>query len=179
MRFRAFGRQVLLSPASAPHHAQRLLAALSLEGREPAQGALADVFAACPPEVAREVWRACRAELALRLGEPVCRAFDRLAQAPREGAISPLATRWSVLCSPSMAGPRRVARCASDDSRALADSVMPLVLAGDTEVLAAFLDHCARSGDVLAFMLVRREWLKSGRTLDAAWPDAAALLERV
>ena len=88
---------------------------------------------------------------------------------PGPTACSGLATRWSVLVSPSLNVPRRRLRCSADDSRALAGAAAAAFVAHDEPAQAEFLDHCTVCDDVAAFMLARRAILRQGHVLPPPW----------
>lgn len=178
-RFRLAGRQVLRAPDQPAAHLARVRAACELPGAEPLQGALADLWHACPP--APDAGAALLALPALqgRLAPPVARAFAAQAASgqplPRVGR---LATRWSVLAVPSLDVPPRALLCGVDDSRALAAAAVPALLAGDAAAEAAFLAHCEGAGDSLAFMLARRALQRAGRPLPPRWAEVSLVLQQ-
>ncbi|MBO9514047.1 MAG: hypothetical protein J7549_08020 [Variovorax sp.] len=174
--FRRHGRQVLAHPGDAGRHLARLAAALELPGAEPVQGALSDLFVGCTGASA-DVRRSALAMAASRLDPPVRRAFEHQVDHPNPARSSVLATRWSVLASPSMDVPRRSVRCSSDDSRRLAQAGAAAVERGDLEAQEAFLGHCLECGDVLAFMLARRALARRGEPLPERWERVSALLQ--
>ena len=88
------------------------------------------------------------------------------------GPVSTLATRWSVLVSPSMDVPRRALLSGVDDARAAAATAVPGILAGDDEMEREFLAHCVATHDSLAFMLARRALMKAGHPLGTGWDKA-------
>ena len=84
-----------------------------------------DLLCACPPDAAGfdAKWR--QADVARRLNPIIARALH---QAGCKGQKLPranrFATRWCVLASPALDGPRRALLCGVDDSRNMADAVI-------------------------------------------------------
>lgn len=81
-------------------HLARVHAAMQLEGVEPVQGALADLFA-CFDAAAVSLKRAALQLAAPRLGERMARSFEAWVAAPVLPCITPLANRWSMFARPS------------------------------------------------------------------------------
>ena len=178
-RFRRAGRAVMRDPADRQAHEERVRAAMALDGAEPLQGALADLWHACPPSPDAAAALLALPALQGRLAPPVARAFAAQAASgqplPRVGR---LATRWSVLAMPSLDVPPRALLCGVDDSRALAAAAVPALLAGDAAAEAAFLAHCEGAGDSLAFMLARRALQRAGRPLPPRWAEVSLVLQQ-
>lgn len=179
--FRRLGRRVRSAPADASGHLARLDAALQLPGSEPAQGALADFFRV-PAEGDAGMRRAALQLVQARLNPYAVDGFARHAgaRAPLP-PVTPLATRWSVLCQPSADVPARERRGGRDDSRRLADEVVQALYDGELVAAArietAFLGHCVSCQDKLAFMLATRALRRAGIDLDDRWRRVAAWLE--
>lgn len=158
-------------------HLARLHAALELPGSEPVQGALADVFVAF--DRTQPVLKRAALELVRhRLADHVARWFASQVDAPALAKITPLATRWSVLASPSADISTRARRCSVDDSRLLAAQVITAHEQGDQEAQQAFFHHCVTCHDNLAFMLARRALLRTGLTLPPDWNQVSLQLEQ-
>ena len=120
-----------------------------------------------------------RPQVAERLAPFVARDFLALAERrERLLRVSPLATRFSVLTMPSLDVPQRALLVGVDDSRELAAQAIPALLAGDDEAEAAFLHHCERAGDSLAFMLASRALTRAGRPLSRRWSEVSMVLQR-
>jgi hypothetical protein len=83
-----------------------------------------------------------------------------------------------VLAVPSADISTRARRCSADDSRALAKRAVQALAESDEQAQQLFLHHCLTCHDNLAFMLVRRELLKSAQQLPAAWEAVSQQLER-
>lgn len=177
--FRAHTRAVLQVPHELSRHLTRLHAALQMPGSEPVQGALADLYAVVAPS-ATDLRRAA---LQMCEGRINPYAFDAFRRHPRGlSAVTPLATRWSVIAQPSADVPARVRRGGGDDSRRLARQVVEAMEGGDlmeaSRVEEAFLGHCVSCQDKLAFMLASRALRLAGVELDARWRRVSAWLEQ-
>ncbi|MDT7837707.1 hypothetical protein [Aquabacterium sp. OR-4] len=168
LAFRSLSRLVLRRPRDAAAHAARLRVALQMPGAEPAQGALADWLVACPDAPLAQR-RETLAALRARLGSALAQAFAVHVEGRRLPPANPLATRWSVLAAASLDVPPRALRGNSDDSRLLAAAALRAWRQGDMAAQQAFLDHCRVCHDTLAFLLARREILRNGLPLPAAW----------
>ena len=176
-RFRQAGREVLRHPDDRQRHEGRVLMACELEGTEPLQGALADLLHGCAPDAAWQRALLSRAAVDQRLPAHVCSALLRQVQGTRRlPATNALATRWSVLASPSLDVPRRAVLCSVDDARTLAARAIPALLAGDADTEEEFLAHCEGAGDTLAFMMARRALTRQGRVLSKRWDTVLDLL---
>lgn len=177
-RFREAGRAVLRHPSDLRHHEARVLVACEFDGSEPLQGALADLLHACAPDADGHGALLLRASVNERLPAHVCEAlFRQVRSKARLPAANALATRWSVLASPSLDVPRRAMLCSVDDARAIAARAIPALLAGDANTEQAFLAHCEGAGDALAFMLARRALTRQGRVLSPRWDAVLELLQ--
>lgn len=151
-------------------HLARIHASLQLDGIEPVQGALADMFGSFGNDSA--VLKAAALQLAApRLGDRLVRRFQPWVGGQALPRITPLATRWSLLVSASADTPTRSRRCGADDSRRLAAQFMAAFEAQEEGAQAQFLDHCLTCQDRLAFMIARREILKRQDHLPAGWAD--------
>lgn len=158
-------------------HLARLHAALELPGSEPVQGALADLFVAF--DQTQPVLKHAALELVkTRMADHVVRWFVAQIDAPAMARITPLATRWSVLATPSADISTRARRCSVDDSRLLAAQVVVAHAQGDQEAQQAFFHHCVTCHDNLAFMLARRALLRTGPTLPPDWDQVSLQLEQ-
>lgn len=169
-RFREAGRRVLRQPGESSAHAERVRAAIDMDGSEPVQGALADMLSACRQDVAGLL---AEPAIGARLGPYVLEQLQAACSDTRPmGPVSTLATRWSVLVSPSMDMPRRALLSGVDDARAAAATAVAGILAGDDEMEREFLAHCVATHDSLAFMLARRALMKAGHPLGTGWDKA-------
>lgn len=179
-QLRAHGRAVRRAPHDVSMHLARLQLALQLPGSEPVQGVLADLFSV-PVDNGATLRKAALQLAVERLDPYSVDAFTRHAggHAPLP-AITPLATRWSVLVQPSADVPARVRRGGRDDSRRLADEVVQALYDGElveaARIEAEFLGHCVSCQDKLAFMLAMRGARKAGIEVDERWARVAAWL---
>lgn len=171
-------RAVLGAPGQLARHLARLDAALALDGAEPAQGALADLFHVASADAA-PMKRAALQLAGARLAPHLRDAFAQRVAAGALPRVTPLATRWSVLAVPSADVSTRSRRVSADDSRALAAGVAQAVRDADMAAQEAFLHHCVTCQDALAFMLASRAARREGITLAPAWDRVAAELEQV
>ncbi len=174
---RRHARHLLRDSSSTEAHLARLSAALNLPGAEPAQGALADVFSSLGADQTT-FKRDALAMVKPRLSAHIAGWFESQVQAPRLPRISPLATRWSVLSIPSADITTRARRCSADDSRALAARAVLAVESADAQGEQLFLHHCLTCHDNLAFMLARRQLLKTDHKLPAGWDAVSRQLEQ-
>lgn len=158
-------------------HLARVHAAMQLEGVEPVQGALADLFA-CFDAAAVSLKRAALQLAAPRLGERMARSFEAWVAAPVLPCITPLANRWSMFAHPSADISTRSRRCSADDSRAIARQALAAFQAQDTDGQELFLQHCLSCQDRLAFMLLRRELLRRNLGFPAGWGAVERALQR-
>lgn len=178
-RFRRHGRHVMRVPSDRVAHEERVMAACELAGAEPLQGAVADMLYACLPNPDRTRQLLCRPVVAHRLAPFVARAFMAQVNAGRRLPIaSALATRYSVLTTPSLDVPRRALLVGVDDSQGLAMRAAAAISTGDADAEDEFLNHCKGAGDVLAFMLARRALMRKGITLSPQWEETMDALQK-
>jgi hypothetical protein len=157
-------------------HLARIHASLQLDGVEPVQGALADLFGSFGSDSA--ALKAAALHLAApRLGSRLAHRFQLWVAAQALPRITPLATRWSLLVSASADTPTRSRRCGADDSRRLAAQFVAAFQAQEANAQAQFLHHCLTCQDRLAFMIARREILKRQDHLPDGWADVQSELE--
>lgn len=157
-------------------HLARIHASLQLDGIEPVQGALADLFGSFGTDGA--ALKAAALHLATpRLGSRLARRFQVWVAGQALPRITPLATRWSLIVSASADTPTRSRRCGADDSRRLAAQFLSAFQAREAGAQAQFLHHCLTCQDRLAFMIARREILKRQDHLPDGWVDVQNELE--
>lgn len=177
-RFRLLGRRMLDKPTERDRHELRVLAACALPGSEPVQGALADMLHACEPDAERFGRLLGRPEVASHLPAYVLQAFQALVgSGERLAKATPLATRYSIIATPSLDVPRRALLVSVDDSKTIADRAVAAVQTGDTVAEEEFLAHCLGAHDTLALMLARRALMREGRVLGQMWEDAVQALQ--
>lgn len=186
-QFRYYTRLVKALPTSEYHHKKRLKIASGFYQSEPLQGALADYFFACWYDVAFD-GQAVLEELSSRLPPHISQAFSSyIGQGLHMPAISPLATRFSVLVSPSMNVPKHKLYVSKDDAQRVAGEVTARLLAAkandDTATIQAvqteYLQHCLACQDRMGFMRTWFALAKSGFYFDEAWQACRATLEEV
>lgn len=181
LALRAQARTLVRAPQDAGAHLARLHAAMQLPDAEPVQGVLADLFVALPREEAA-LRQAALQMAGARLPPYVAEAFQRHSQGYGLPPVTALATRWSVIARPSADVPARVRRANPDHSRRLAADVVRALCEGEpgeaARIETAFLDHCTRCQDKLAFMLATRELRHQQIALDDRWARTAAWLEQ-
>lgn len=170
-------RHLLRRPSDAAAHMARLQAALELSGAEPVQGALADLFTCFGAQ--DEALKRTALNLARdRLAAHTVRWFEAQAAHSALPAITPLATRWSVVAHPCADISTRARRCSTDDSRLLAEQAVLAFARFDLSAQNEFLHHCVTCHDNLAFMLARRALLKKGISLPCDWAAVSLQLEQ-
>jgi len=169
---------VVRHPDRLDVHRLRLKAALRVSGTELVQGALADLFYGCRHSAGAAERREALQWVQPQLNPLVARRFESHVERCTLAQCNALATRHSVLTTPTLDAPQRLLRCSTDDSKALASATLRAWHAGDAAAQEAFLLHCRVCRDVLAFMLVRRDILRSGHELPAAWRAMFTLLQQ-
>ena len=181
-RYRLAGRQLIRNRADSVLHQARVQSACEIEGAEPLQGALADMLHAGVADDQSESGVAkllSDSSLYNRLAPHIAGELMKRSKSgmglPR---ITPLATRWSVLVSPSLDVPARALLCGVDDSRSLATRVVVDVLAGSASAEDAFLLHCEGAGDSMAFMLARRALQRAGHEFSDRWEMVSVALQK-
>lgn len=177
INYRLYSRQLLRQTMNTDLHTSRIMMALDLDEREPLQGALADMFYGCWYDVPYFGARML-AQVEHKLNPKVLADFTEcLGGKHYVTAVTPLATRWSVLVSPSMRAFDHQLRISADDSRKVADSVISNLIdiykeeeEDDeerdmmiAEVENEFFNHCIATDDRLAFSLVwwglaKKDW---------------------
>ncbi|WP_343293685.1 hypothetical protein AAHN93_05265 [Vandammella animalimorsus] len=178
-RLRQACRLVLQAPADLALHAQRIQMALALPGTEPLQAALVDMLCGCkaPPQALCEVLD--QPAVRERLPALAWQALHAQAQSGRPlPRVTPLATRWCILASPSLDVPQRAWLCGVDDSRNIAAHALAPLQAGDAEAEQDFLTHCLGSHDTLAFMLARRALQRQSIALSPQWEHTMQALQQ-
>lgn len=170
-------RRLLRHPGDVSAHMARLHAALELAGAEPVQGVLADLFSSFGTED-EELKRTALQLARTRLSAHAARWFEAQTTQAALSTITPLATRWSVLARPRADITTRARRCSVDDSRLLARKAVLAFERADSSAQNEFLHHCVTCHDNLAFMLARRELLKTGTSLPDDWAAVSLQLEQ-
>lgn len=182
--YRRASRQVLASPTNTEYHLERIHAALQFYESEPLQGALADYFYGAWYDMPFD-GEDILAQAKDRLSKPVYEAFLNCAHKQEYiWTISPLATRWSVLVTPSLDVAAHQLRTSSDNAWYVADNIIATLLTAreqnspilsDTE--GDFLEHCIACADRMAFMVVWFRLSKEGWNFDERWVNCRKILE--
>lgn len=184
-QFRYYTRCVCQAPMSVYYHTKRLQVAAKIGQTEPYQGALADYFFACWYDMATE-GRLILEEAAGRLPKHVVSAFGEFVnQGEHLPAISPLATRFSVLVSPSMNVPQHRVYMDKDESKKIAKSLQEALLVakqnGDDGLIEQieqdYLAHCLACQDRMGFMMTWFALSRAGWEFDEKWHACKASLE--
>lgn len=191
-RFRHLSRLVKIAPSNEHYHTERIASAMRLEQNEPLQGALADYFYACwyvIPIKGNEVLT----RVSKRLNTWVIDDFRHFVnQGDYLPNITKLATRWSVLVSPSMDVPSHQMYVGKDDASKVAKDICQRLLSAKqaeddtkiTQIEQEFFTHCLACHDRMGFMMVwfelsknhwqfHDEWSKCRQELVFAPPNQA------
>lgn len=176
-RFRHYSRAVLRSPSVMAYHKERIALAKKLDESEPLQGALSDFFFGCwydipllPPDFANG-FESHLSTQALQIIQ------DCLAKKYFLQKTNLLATRWSVITTPTLDVPSHKLRTSSDDAtriaQNLADDIILAHQKGEHHQVARleeeFFEHCLACHDLVAFM---KAWFKLGKhnwVFDERW----------
>lgn len=184
--FRYYSRKIFLSPNTRYYHEQRINAALLLQEKEPIQGALADFFYGCWYDIPYDVeyiFERIKERLQPHIKKKFQEYIEKLDYIERS---SPIATRWSVLVTPSLNVQTQRLRISTDDARGIAqDITSELISARDNEAWDAleqleneFFSHCLARKDRIAFTLVWFRLGKSGWVFDERWNACQQQLEQ-
>ena len=184
--FRFYSRKVFLAPNNRYFHEQRINAALLLNEKEPLQGAVADFFYGCWYDIPYDVTNLFT-RIQDRLYPHVEQGFrDCINKKSYIQRNSMLATRWSVLVSPSLNEQTKRLRISSDDAKEIAkDITIELMQARDNkdwstieQIENEFFAHCIARHDRLAFSLV---WFRLGKSdwqFDERWNHCQQRLDQ-
>ena len=148
-QYRRMSRRILGSPTIINYHKERIRAAMSFFESEPLQGALADYFFGCWYDIPYQGQQTLD-EAKERLSTPIYQAFlSCVHKQDYIWDISPLATRWSVLVTPSLDVPTHKLRTSSDHAWHMADSIIANLSKAKAEqnpllshMENDFLEHC-------------------------------------
>jgi hypothetical protein len=175
--YRYYARKIFLAPNNRYYHEQRIDAALLLDEKEPLQGALADFFFGCWYDIPYDI-EYIFTKIQGRLHSHVEQAFrDCVYKLSYIDRSSLLATRWSVLVTPSLNEKTQRLHISSDDARDVAKEITrELMDARDNEswetieqIENEFFSHCVTRNDRLTFSLV---WFRLGKSdwyFDERW----------
>lgn len=182
LSFRLYSRQVIDQPMNMDIHTSRIMAAMELDEKEPLQGALADMFYGCWFDVPYFGDRMLN-QVREKLTPTLLQGFD---QCVNHGEyvfkVSHLATRWSVLVSPSIVTYQHQLRVSTDDSKVVAQTTIAALLdimeeeddpedqaEQIAEIEEEFFNHCLVCHDRLAFSMVWWEMSKNKWDFNDKW----------
>lgn len=179
--YRYYTRLVKRLPMYSYYHKKRLVVARQMAWREPLQGALADYFFACWHEMDFD-GALMLEELSGILPEHVLLGFRQyLYQGSHILPVNHLATRFSVLVSPSMNVPRHKLFVGKDDAKGLSAKVSAALIDADPSdialIQAEYFAHCLACQDKMGFMMTWFSLAKLGWVFDEAWLDCKNRLE--
>ncbi|UYZ69492.1 hypothetical protein LP090_07595 [Moraxella bovis] len=186
-RFRHYSRAVLSSPSVAEYHKERINTAKKLDESEPLQGALSDYFFDCwydVPMIRPEFIQEFESRLSTQAWQIINDCMTRQYYLQKNNL---LATRWSVITTPTLDVPSHKLRASSDDAAHLAQSLLESILTAHkaqnfdevTRLEDEFFDHCLACHDLVAFM---KAWFKLGKhdwDFDMRWVACRTELERL
>lgn len=191
LNYRLYSRQLMTQPMNMDIHTSRVMMAMELDEKEPLQGALADMFYGCWFDVPYFGERML-SQVKEKLNPKVIEGFEACVEHKKyilENSV--LATRWSVLISPSMSVVENQMFISPDDSRAVADIVINSLLElwedmddEPEEVLQEirhveeeFFKHCLACDDRLAFSIVWWELSKNKWQFSPEWTTTRQAFE--
>ena len=184
--FRFYSRKVFLAPNNRYFHELRINAALLLTEKEPLQGAVADFFYGCWFDIPYDVnnlFTRIKDRLYPHVQQGFRDCIDKKIYVQRN---SMLATRWSVLVSPSLNEQHQRLRISSDDAKEIAKDIIAGLLQArakkDWDTIAQveneFFAHCMARKDRLAFSLVWFGLGKSDWPFDERWDNCQQHLDQ-
>lgn len=183
--FRYHSRCVLKQPYSKYDHKQRIEIAKSFVENEPLQGAIADYIFMYWYELSVQE-QDFFADIEYRFKADTLAKFKRcIAQQDYIQSISELATRWSVLLTPSSDVPVHQQRINSEDSLVLANHISQQLLQareeGNSELLELledeFISHCMACMDRIAFLTVWMKLSKKDWNFTSKWRNCHQTLQ--
>lgn len=191
LNYRLYSRQIISQPMNMDLHTSRVMTAMELDEKEPLQGALADLFYGCWFDVPYFGERMLT-QAKEKLNPLVLESFERCINGEDYVfEVSPLATRWSVLTSPSMRAHEHQLRISSDDSRSVAQIVITALMEvledeeeGEErdellgEIEQEFFAHCLATDDRLAFSIVWWELAKNKWQFHEGWTQCRKQFEQ-
>lgn len=191
LNYRLYSRQVINQPMNMDLHTSRVMTAMELDEKEPLQGALADMFYGCWYDVPYFGERML-SQVKEKLNTKVIEGFEAcISQKKYIAENSVLATRWSVLISPSLGVVENQMFISPDDSRAVANITISALLdlwaemEDDPEEIMqeisqiedAFFKHCLTCDDRLAFSIVWWELSKGKWQFNSKWTQVRKAFE--
>nr|WP_315043203.1 hypothetical protein [uncultured Moraxella sp.] len=191
LNYRRYSRQVMTQPMNMDLHTSRIMTAMELDEKEPLQGALADMFFGCWYDVPYFGERML-SQVKEKLNPKVIEGFEQcIFNKAYVLESSNLATRWSVLVSPSMGVFENQMFISPDDSRTVADIVVSALLELKAEfdddpeevgeeiaqIEQEFFKHCLACDDRLAFSIVWWELSKNKWQFNEGWTQTRHAFE--
>lgn len=182
--FRYHSRCVLKQPYSKYDHKQRIEIAKSFVENEPLQGAIADYIFMYWYELSTQE-QDLFADIEHRFKKAILAKFRRcIEQQDYIHSISDLATRWSVLLTPSSDVPAHQQVINSEDSLALANSISRQLLQARQEengellllLEDEFISHCMACMDRIAFLTVWMKLSKKEWNFTSKWRNCHQML---
>lgn len=184
-QFRYYSRRVFEQPTSRYDHEQRIAIAKTFYEHEPVQGALADFIYAYWYDLSIEYSNLFK-DIEHRLSPQVKQAFQRyLNKQDYLLNISELATRWSVLVTPSMDVAEHRLIVDRDESMRVAEKVSQQLLLARAEnnlqvieqLETDFFIHCQMCKDRRAFLTVWMKLSNQDWRFHVKWKECQALLD--
>lgn len=176
---------VKLLPTHSYYHRQRLKIAKNLSQTEPLQGAMADYFFACWYDM-DSYGKLFLQEVADILPKYVTDAFlCYVGTGEYMPQIATLATRYSVLITPSMNAPHHKRYVGKDDAKQIAQVVSSDLLHAKNnddhiaiaQIQSEYFEHCLACKDKMGFMVTWFTLAKEGWEFDDAWLNCKTKLE--
>lgn len=184
-KFRYYSRMIYKNPTFSDCHKKRILLALQFEQNDILIGALADYFFGCWYEIAKDGYQTLFMA-ADKLPRHTMSAFeDFINQGNYMTQISTLATRFSVLVTPSMDVPTHQMYVGKDEARQVADvfkdAFSVAFYDGDelkvTQIESEFFAHCMACRDTMSFMMAWFAISKMGYPMHEGWQACKLVLE--
>lgn len=186
-RFRHYSRAILQEPSNEAYHKERIRIAKKLGESEPLQGALSDYFFGCwydVPMISREFIEEFQPHLSTQAWQIIS---DCTAKKYHLQKNNLLATRWSVITTPTLDVPSHKLRASSDDATYIAQNLADAILLAHknkqldevSKLEDEFFEHCLACHDLVAFM---KAWFKLGREgwlFDERWITCRTKLEQI
>lgn len=191
LNYRLYSRQIMTQPMNMDLHTSRVMTAMELDEKEPLQGALADMFFGCWYDVPYFGERML-SQVKEKLNPKVLEGFENCINSKTyilENSF--LATRWSVLISPSLSVVENQMFVSPDDSRIVAsitsNTLLELwaeveddpedVMQEIAQIEDDFFKHCLTCDDRLAFSIVWWELSKSKWQFNSKWTQVRNAFE--
>lgn len=184
-RFRHYSRAILKAPSAASYHRERINIAKQFDESEPLQGALSDYFYGCwydIPIIHPEFILEFEPHLSTQAWQIVNDCISKKYYLQKNNL---LATRWSVITTPTLDVPSHKLRASSDDAAHLSQNLLEAILIAHkahnheevTRLEDEFFNHCLACLDLVAFM---KAWFKLGKhdwVFDMRWVACRTELE--